>query len=263
MSLSEILKNRTGGHAVRRISYVLPPAHGESGRGGDNALPDDGTQLAERAERLARREETLRAMERRALTMIEEARTTARAMLQEAEGEVQNRHEAGYEAGRLAGQQQGRQEALQEQEDLTAQAREVLRKAEEERGRRVRSSESLMTELVVGATERLLSRKLQDDGKYVARLVEELLAEMDRARRVEVRVSMNDFAAALAERETFAKNLPQQVDLAVVPDRSLAVGDVVIHTDLGSIDGRVETRIEQLRQALAAIAKEWEQGGQQ
>lgn len=257
--MSEILKNRPGGHAIRRLSYVLPAFHGGQLRGNVGDLQDDEESLAIRAERLARRETALRAIEEQARILIEEARRDAQALLQEAESEARACREAGYAEGLLSGREQGRQEALQEQEEALARAREVLREAELERLRRVRSSETLMMELTVRATERLLGRELHDDDGYIARLVEELLAEMERARQVEVRVSASDFAHALAQRETWSRHLPQRTGLAVIPDRSLEAGDVVIHTDVGSIDGRVETRIGQLREALMTVAKEWEQ----
>ena len=218
-------------------------------------------ELAAQAGALDKREAELESAKAAALGLVEEAEMRARQLLESARAEAERLRREESERGRAEGMEAGRAAAAAEQAGLFEQAREVLALAERERLARVRASESLIAELAVKVARRLLGREVAADAAYVARVAQELIGEVDKARRIEVRVCAGDFAAMLAERTSLERLLPQQTECAIVPDRSLAAGDVVIATEFGTVDGRMETRLGLLRQALTAVAKEWEESG--
>jgi len=66
---------------------------------------------------------------------------------------------------------------------------------------------------------------------------------VSQTRRIAVRVNPAD-ADALEE---------IAAPVTIVPDASITAGGCVVETDLGSVDGRLETRLDALRAALEAV----------
>ena len=212
-------------------------------------------------EEIARKRSELDALHAQLAALIDSAEQKSRDLLESANGEALGIREAAAEAGREDGFRQGVLEAQAAQEALVAEAQAALMLAEQERTARVKGSEESIVKLAIMIAQRLLERELQVDGEYVARLAGELLAEVDQSRRVEIRVAVSDFALTLGERATFERILGDQAECVISPDRTLAQGDVVISTEYGTVDGRLKTRFESVRQILGQIARRWERDG--
>jgi flagellar biosynthesis/type III secretory pathway protein FliH len=85
-------------------------------------------------------------------------------------------------------------------------------------------------------------------GEQVAAIVLSALDRQRRARSVRVRVRPSD-ADALAALEPS----PLPPGATIVPDPSLAPGDCIVESELGTIDARVATKLEALRRALESV----------
>ena len=192
--------------------------------------------------------------------IVENARVSALELVDQANRDA----EAVREAARLEGWQIGRGEGyakgLEEAQKQVEMATQVLDTAEMERHDRVIGSESFLVDLAMVAVESLVGEYVQSDPDYIPSLVRTLLAEVERANKVEVRVAPSDFPAVIHQRNNFERSFLQRVELIILPDRSLNPGDVVIATEYGTVDGRLGTRLEQLHKLLTALAKEWESG---
>lgn len=84
----------------------------------------------------------------------------------------------------------------------------------------------------------ILGEAFEADPGRVRALVDDALARVARRRRARVRVHPDD-----------VEHL-EGVVAEVVGDASLSPGDCVVESDLGDVDGRIETRLAQLRHAL-------------
>lgn len=85
---------------------------------------------------------------------------------------------------------------------------------------------------------RVVGDALAAEPERVRALVERATARVARARRISVRVHPEDVARL------------DGIDAAIVGDATLARGDCVVESDLGDVDGRVETQIARLLAAL-------------
>lgn len=84
----------------------------------------------------------------------------------------------------------------------------------------------------------ILGDAFEADPGRVRALVDDALARVARRRWARVRVHPDDVAHL------------DGVGAPVVADASLSRGDCVVTSDLGDVDGRIETRLAQLRRAL-------------
>jgi flagellar biosynthesis/type III secretory pathway protein FliH len=170
----------------------------------------------------------------RARALLARAEAEARRVRAEAEGEVARARAQGLEEGRQAGR--------------AAAAVELLRGAEA-RDRLLAAARGDLLDAATALAERILGREIERDGDLVAALAERALSVARGRRRVSLRVNPAD-----AGRIRAARCLPPAVD--VREDASVSRGGVLVETEAGELDGRLEAQVEALRRALDALDEE-------
>lgn len=219
----------------------------------------NGLAQLERLDReLIIREEAIEELKQQSLALLDSAQEKARVLVEQAQFESVQVLERAQQEGFAHGQELAEIEAKQQFHVLVNEAQSVLRIAETERQERIASSESFLTELAVLAAERILEREIVREPDYLERLAKQLLAEVDKAHHIEVRVSPTDLPTLLGHRDAIEKMLLQRADCILLPDASLHVGDMIIVSEAGTIDGRLDTRLEGIRTVFRSVAKELE-----
>jgi flagellar assembly protein FliH len=209
---------------VRTFARIVPAGAAARGAPLFPALVSD-----ERRRRVTREELEGR---RIATQVVERARAEAHALLERAAIEAKAvAHEAGREA------------------EAEARAREAarwiaLRSAEQSR---LEDDRDRWVAVAVALAERLLGASLELDPARISSLVQAVLAEARGARRVTIEAHPLD-ASALREHLAAASVEPCSVD--VREGVGLARGDLLLHTDVGTIDARLTLRFERLAAAL-------------
>ena len=192
--------------------------------------------------------------------IIEDAHKDALKLVEQGHLEAEGIRESAQQEGWKAGFDEGFTKGMEEAQNHILRAQEVLRMAETERMERVTGSESFLIDLAMVAVEKMVAEHLEMSTNYLPELIQTLLSEVERAFKVEVRVSAADFPSVIHHRASFERSFLQRVELLILPDRTLNVGDAVIATEYGTVDGRLGTRLEQLHKTLSMLAKEWESG---
>lgn len=130
-----------------------------------------------------------------------------------------------------------------------ALAKELLRMAEA-LDRELATLRDGAIEVALQAARRVIGQELTERPELVREIVTALLARVRRARSVTVRVHPDDQAtlgpelAALRERSGLDGTLRFEVDAG------LTRGGCVVHSDVGSLDARIETQLAALERAL-------------
>jgi flagellar biosynthesis/type III secretory pathway protein FliH len=176
-----------------------------------------------------------------------DAAARARALVAEAEAEARRiRGEAADEAARARAQ--GLEEGWQAGR---ARAAAELVRAAEARDRLLAAARGDLLDAAAALAERVLGREVDRDGDAVVALAERALAEVRGFRRVTLRAHPADAGRlrAMAGR----KAAPA---VAVREDPAVRAGGVVVETEAGELDGRIEAQVEALRRALDALEEE-------
>ncbi|MFI5309063.1 MAG: type III secretion system stator protein SctL [Polyangiales bacterium] len=121
----------------------------------------------------------------------------------------------------------------------------------EERDRALAAIESQAVELALLAAKRVIGRELEQRPALVAEMVAPLLLRLRRAKTVTLRVHPDDRPALEASLAKL-RSAESSGALRVEPDPSLSRGDCVVHSELGSLDARIDTQLAALRRALEA-----------
>lgn len=216
------------------------------------------SEMAAITQLVADEETKLAQIAQEAAALLEDAREKARELLAQAETQIAHDRQHAYLLGREEGFAHGRAQAESEQQELTAQAQQVLADAQRERKTQILGAEGFVADLAIVIAERVLEREVSQDDSYLLTLTRQLLSEVDKAHRVELRVAVSDFPHLLAHRSTIEKMFYQRVECVILPDHTLRGGDLVVVTEMGTVDGRLDVRLEGVRKVLQSIAKEWE-----
>jgi len=128
---------------------------------------------------------------------------------------------------------------------------EMLRTTSERLGAEARSDALEVGFLIA---KRILETELTTSPEPLVALVRSTIRRLGEARKMAVRLSPGDAEAVnaiLAARGPSAVSTVATAQVEVVADASLERGDCVVESDVGSVDGRIATRLEELRRALA------------
>jgi len=137
----------------------------------------------------------------------------------------------------------------QEVIDRLGQATKTLRHIAERLAAEARSD---ALEIGFMVARRILEADLTANLEHLVGLVRSAIRRLGESRQIKLHMCPDD--ARLIE-EVLRKEGPSEISSAqieVVADASLRRGDCVVDGDLGTVDGRINTRLEELRQALQA-----------
>jgi flagellar assembly protein FliH len=118
------------------------------------------------------------------------------------------------------------------------------------------ASEARADALEVGflIARRILETELTTSPEPLVSLVRSTIRRLGEARKLVVKLSPADAEAVnavLTARGPATLSSVATVQIEVVAEASLGRGDCLVEGDVGSVDGRIATRVEELRRALA------------
>jgi flagellar biosynthesis/type III secretory pathway protein FliH len=177
-------------------------------------------------------------------------RSTHLEALAEAE---QIRSRAEQEARRV--REQAIQEAAQIRrralEESHAEAAALLVRARAQAGDTLEQSGGQLTRLAVAIAEKLLGEALRLEPERVERIVSRCLehARDQAARHIVLRVNPDDLGAVERALPRLGRRVEAEL-LKVEPDPGVTAGGCLVDTELGQLDGRLETQLRAILDAL-------------
>lgn len=135
-----------------------------------------------------------------------------------------------------------------------ARAAATLVEAARARDRRLAAVEREVLALAVEVARKILGRELALAPGAVLDVVREALAAARDRREVALRVNPADATAVRAGADALARTLARAEGLAVREDPAVPAGGVVVETEAGLLDARLETQLALLRAALEEAA---------
>lgn len=188
------------------------------------------------------------AARKRVVELVEEVERRASDRVEQARREAA---EAGYQEGIRQGREQG-----------LAQAREILQRLESLVERVVRLREELLArheedvvKLSLAVAEKVIGRVVEEDREVAARTVRQLLAQVEGATEIRIRVHPQDLPGVEAHQEEWRRLADGSRSLAILADDRVAPGGVLVETEFGAIDSSIESRFVEVGQALMEVLR--------
>jgi len=197
---------------------------------------------------------------------LESVRDQTREMLTQAQQKAEQVRLRAKEQGHQEGYLQGLKEAeqkntqqLQQQAEQLAQKKlqtvlPLLQQASQEIGHERQAClsrwESQAVELVQAITEKIIHRSLPQDPEIVKERVEEVLKLTVGNSQIVIRIAEQDLESLEPYRESILATLSQQAQVKLVGEAGFTSGDIVVSTEHGEVDARIETQLERIAEEL-------------
>lgn len=167
--------------------------------------------------------------------ILAHAEDEAQRIVSEARRHAQNIFESAREEGYQSG---------------AAQWNELLMQASKARDIYLAGNETALLKLAVRIAEKLIGNELHIAPDAIAGIVSEALRSVRRAKSITVQVHPEHVAALEERLSTLRTPAGTGREIEIIPNTSLSRGDCVLETDIGVIDGRLETQLKNMERAL-------------
>jgi flagellar assembly protein FliH len=203
------------------------------------------------------------AAKKNAFEIVEQSRWTASEIIskakEDAEVEVSRLKEdakltgqkAGYEKGFEEGIEKGKLEGLESYSGLMRKWDGMVKQLVSERQKMYSDLQPVLIELVGEALHHCLRKEAENNDRMVVELAGEVLKKAHD--RVELKLHINPLD--LEEIKSQTANLQLTVgsgNIELVPDARVEKGGCLLETEAGSVDGRLETVVSQVKEAMAS-----------
>lgn len=131
-------------------------------------------------------------------------------------------------------------------EEARAEAAALLVEAARAKDAALEQAEREVRTLALAAAQRIVGEAVALEPARMAVVVRDAMARARRARAIEVRAHPDDVPAI----EAAGLSLVPAGASRVVPDETIARGGCVVRSELGTVDARVEVRLEAMARAL-------------
>jgi len=272
------IKKRLAEEIQRRITEPRPtldtdeiqpfflPENPEAAEASEMMAPPVPTAEEVEAKARAEAEEKARNIEqaarKSAYEIIEQARWEANDLIakakEEAEKEIQSLKETASEEGRKSGLEKGHLEGLEKgQEEGRQSYAEAIQKwnemavgAIEERKRLLGELQPILVELVGEALHRCLQKEAKRHHQMVLDLAQEAIKKAQDQVHLKLHLNPEDVEEVEAQKEQLQLSVGAG-DLEVVSDARIERGGCVLETEAGSVDARLSTVVNQVKDTLS------------
>ncbi|MFV9509860.1 flagellar assembly protein FliH [Tepidibacillus sp. LV47] len=170
--------------------------------------------------------------------------------LQQIEEEASKR---GYQTGFDKGFQKGMEKANLEYQNQLQQASQILQEAYSLKEQIIQEAEPTMIELAVTIAKKIILKEIEIDPEIIKNIAQDTLRKTKEFEKIIIYVHPNHFAYLQSAREELLMELNGNVDLSIFPDASIKDLGVVIKTSYGTLDARIDTQLEELKQVLLEV----------
>lgn len=181
---------------------------------------------------------------------IERGKFEAEKMIKEAELKVSEiEHEAykrGYDAGREEGYKEGQAEVMR----LIDRLGTIVSTAVDIRDDIIRSSEKLMTEMILMIARKVIKDEIVERREVVINNIKEALQRVKDRDRIDIRVNFADLDMTTAHKDELIKMMESLKKVNIYEDSRVERGGCIIETDVGAIDARISTQLEAVEEAI-------------
>jgi flagellar assembly protein FliH len=226
------LRRRPPAPEARAEHRPVAPAPRPEERAQRAIAEDKSDAAALQAEREKIRSELSRDLEARAQSVFDEAKSR------------------GHEEGLALGKEEARREAERRHDAVAQTLAAVAERAEQEIG----GAEDAVVGIAFEAICKILARDAVDR-KAVRAMVQRVLSRAAQEEGVVVRLHPGDCAALRNGGKGLFPGRNGRVKVELVADEEVSLGGCIVETSGGSLDARIETQVEHLRDTLLKVRR--------
>jgi flagellar assembly protein FliH len=161
------------------------------------------------------------------------------------------REKAAYDSGRLEGENALREQLISQRNEIGTLLNGVIESLRKTVPELVQQTESALIQLALESAQKIVAG-MPINPKMVEAIVREALQQVEDSADVTVQLHADDLALLLKHKSDVLKSAPGSKPLQFSPSPEVTRGGCLVRTRFGIIDARRETKLDQLRDAIAA-----------
>ncbi len=138
----------------------------------------------------------------------------------------------------------------QERQAFSQAASELLRQIESQWQAFMDSASRQIATLALEIAGRIIRQKLETDTEAVLTMAREVLSKLTDAGKIRLVLSPEDADRLSEYKARLLAALPPGSDVEIVADQSLQRGDIVVQSEAGEIDARIQTQLASIADTL-------------
>ncbi|MGD8191013.1 flagellar assembly protein FliH [Brevibacillus ginsengisoli] len=174
---------------------------------------------------------------------------------QEAQLAAQQAREEAKEEGFFQGIEEGKIAARKEEEETIQLARDILTEGYRTKETIINQAEPFLVELSMEIARKIIGEELSTDPEKIVEMVKKVVRRSRVHGQITISVNHRYYQFIEEHRTQFLTLLDGQAELAIYPDYTVQDEGCVIRTPFGSVDARIDTQLEEIRQVLLDIAR--------
>lgn len=186
--------------------------------------------------------------------LLNEARVQADAIIAEANARAEDIKKEAYEEGKAQGIAEGQDYARQ----LLKEQEEALNQEYNNKLNRLHQQEKELephfATIVAALVEKLTGAVCKGKKDVIVHLIDNALHNLEKSKRIVVRVSKDDIAMVSSKRSYFTKELKEDTELDITEDTSLSANQCIIETDNKIVDCSLDAQLDNLREQIKMLA---------
>lgn len=156
----------------------------------------------------------------------------------------------GYQAGFSQGNEAALAEIKETMELTLAKADRMIKAAEEEARQMIVGAEHTIVEIAMAVAGKVLARAVEEDPATILPVVKEALARVRDQDHIVIRVNPDDYDMVLTVKRELQLMVGREHAVTVTADDIVAQGGCVVETALGTVDAKLDTKLEMVYKAI-------------
>jgi flagellar assembly protein FliH len=161
------------------------------------------------------------------------------------------REKAAYERGRHEGEMALREQLIAQRNEMAALLNGVIDSLQKTVPQLVHETESALIQLALESAQKIVAA-MPVNPKLVESVVREALQQLEDTAEVVIQLHPDDLALLQKHKSAVLKAPPNSQSLQFASSAEVTRGGCLLRTRFGIVDARRETKLDQLREALAA-----------
>ena len=247
------------------------------------AGPDEEEDAAKRetkkdeqlAEAIAIKEQIIRDAEAYAASLIGETERQVNLMKAEAKAEIESwwqerraedeirseeARKTGFEEGYRQGFLKAEADVKEQYARMLAEAGAIIEQAVAVKQRTILEAEPFLIDLSCAIAEKVIGRQLSLEPQWVIDLIRDVLRRRRERGVITLCVAPEQVAFIQEARDELMLVIDSQAELQIIPDPTVRDHGCVIRSSYGSIDARIDTQLNEIKNSLRQIAAQQSEG---
>jgi flagellar assembly protein FliH len=182
--------------------------------------------------------------------MLEEMKKNGEQIIKEAQTQAESIKSAAYKEGQDQGRSEGFESGKAEVVSMVQRLRSIIEATIQERERILVHSERQIMNLVLTMVKKIVKKLTQEEENVVIYNTKEALSIVRGAMKVYIHVNPMDYEYSLNHKDELIQMIEGMPEVKFFEDPSVDRGGVFIETDLGEVDAKISTQLEELENQI-------------